>query len=113
MAVEAIATQVGLSEPTLRKYYLRELERGPDLARGRVLEQMYSKAMAGNVTAQRAFLQLTETGLATVAAGKIDQRGAPEPRPERLGKKEERQQAAERIDGKFAPPPAPKLVVSR
>jgi hypothetical protein len=46
MAIEAIAAQVGLSEPTLRKYYLRELEKGPDLARGRVIEAMYAKAMA-------------------------------------------------------------------
>jgi hypothetical protein len=85
MAIEAIAAQVGLSEPTLRKYYLRELEKGPDLARGRVIEAMYAKAIGGNVTAQRAYLQLTEKGQGIPPPART--RKPAEPKPEALGKK--------------------------
>nr|WP_314437596.1 hypothetical protein [uncultured Brevundimonas sp.] len=56
MNVEDIAVRVGLSEPTLRKYYFRELGDGPAVARALVLEAMFEKAKAGNVSAARLML---------------------------------------------------------
>ena len=49
--VEAIASRLGLSEPTLRKYYFRELRSGSELARQVLIEAMWKKALGGNVSA--------------------------------------------------------------
>jgi hypothetical protein len=46
------------------------------------------------------------------AAGSVGAPGKPEPKPEKVGKKEERKNAALQIGGKFAAPPPPKLVVN-
>jgi hypothetical protein len=62
MTVEDIAARVGLSEPTLRKYYFRELGDGPAVARALVLEAMFDKAKAGNVSAARLMLAEFDKG---------------------------------------------------
>lgn len=62
MTVEDIAIRVGLSEPTLRKYYFRELGDGPAVARALVLEAIFEKAKAGNVSAARLMLAQFDKG---------------------------------------------------
>ena len=99
---EEIALQLGLSLPTLRKYYFRELEHGVSLARNEMLRKLYEKGMAGNVAAMKAYLAATEKGVAV--------RAMQAPRPARtapLGKKEQRQAEAAEVDGLYAPGPAP------
>ena len=101
---EEIALQLGLSAPTLKKYYFRELEHGVSLARNEVLRMLYAKAKGGNVTAMRAYLAETAKGQQLEAMRGSRQQQRPE-KP--LGKKEQRQHAANSIGGIFAPGPAP------
>lgn len=87
MTGEQIATRTGLSEPTLRKYYLRELTDGATLARAVLLEAIVEKALAGNVAAAKVMLSEFAKGSAAVP---IAPRRAAEPKAERvepLGKK--------------------------
>ncbi len=87
LTAEQISIRVGLSEPTLRKYYLRELTEGATLARAVMLEKLSEKAMGGNVAAAKAMLAEFAKGSAAVP---IAARRAVEPRParaEQLGKK--------------------------
>jgi hypothetical protein len=98
-----IALQLGLSLPTLRKYYFRELSHGRSLARNEIVQALYAKAKAGNVTAMKAYLAETSKTEAAEVAYRAPSASAAKP-----GKKEERQAAAEEVGGIFAPgaPPA-------
>jgi hypothetical protein len=100
---EEIALQMGLSEPTLRKYYFRELKHGPALARNSILQKLYDAGMAGNVSAMKAYLAEAEKARALQV-----QRPDREPRSPAKGKKEERLDAAASIGGLYAPGAAPK-----
>jgi hypothetical protein len=51
--VEDVAAALGLSEPTLRKYYFRELSEGAQIARRVLMDAMWKKAIAGNVSAAK------------------------------------------------------------
>jgi hypothetical protein len=83
-----IATALGISEPTLRRYYGADLETGPAIKRAEVLDQLARAARAGNVTAQRDLL-------ARIDQASLDRLGhelrtAPaddKPKAEPLGKK--------------------------
>jgi len=107
MSNEAIAEAVGISEPTLRKHFSSELDRGTAKVRADLLMARYRSAMGGNVAAQNKMIE-------QVAASQAQEKRSPEKREkrEKLGKKEERQVAAQNVGGRFAPPVAPKLVVS-
>jgi hypothetical protein len=99
-----IALQLGLSVPTLRKYYFRELANGRSLARNEMLKVLYEKGKAGNTSAAKEWLRQTEKAeLVGIAYQPRERRSQP-----KLGKKEERQQAAEQVGGILAPgaPPA-------
>jgi hypothetical protein len=91
--VEMIATRVGLSEPTLRKYYFRELDKGADLAKAVIIETLFEKGKGGNITAARAFLQHAEKSDTTPRPSR-GKRGAAPAEP-KLGKKEEANLAAQ------------------
>ncbi|MFN4176435.1 hypothetical protein [Phenylobacterium sp.] len=94
-----IALQLGLCVKTLRKYYFRELDHGVSLARNEVLRKLYEKAMAGNVTAMRAYLRETEKG-AAVQAMRLPRPSAAE-KPK--GKKEQRLEDAAKVGGLYEP----------
>lgn len=111
LTVEKIALRIGLSEPTLRKYYLRELEDGPAFAQAVLNEAMWAKALAGNVGAARYIREEFGKGDAKAADQRLTDRAERVQREPVLGKKAERQQAAERVGGRFATPSAPQLVV--
>lgn len=102
-----IALRVGLTVPTLVKYYFRELEQGAALIKAVVAEAQLRQAKKGVVGAAR-FLR-EEFEKAEVRARPAPTRAARPPRP---GKKEERQAAAEAVTsgpGLFKtrePPPA-------
>lgn len=81
---EQIAARVGLSEPTLRKYYFRELKDGPTLAKAVLTEAVWKRAKAGNVSAARYLRTEFEKGDAAVPVPRQPRQAkAPEP-----GKKE-------------------------
>jgi hypothetical protein len=118
---EEIAPSIGVSVPTLRKYYLRELTEGPALALAQLDAVMYAKAKAGNVSAAKYVRDRFKDGDASLAGARAKARAfrpeapAGAARAAKPGKKEERQAEAERVlDGssRLAPANAPKLVVS-
>ncbi len=84
MGVEDIAGRIGLSAPTLRKYYFRELDQGHSLAKAVLTEAIWKSALEGKTSSQRLAMQLIEQGDAAVpmARGK-----APGDREEPMGKK--------------------------
>lgn len=102
----AIAEAIGISEPTLRKHFSSELDRATAKVRAEMLMARYHAAKGGNVQAQNKMLELVG---ASAADSRLKERERAEPK---LGKKEERQQAAENVGGKFAPPAGPRLVHS-
>lgn len=90
-----IALAMGISEPTLRKYYLRELRGGLPQLRAEVLVAMTKKALDGNVSAMKAII--AETRHADLA----NPQHPATPRPRRdppLGKKERADLAAAEPD---------------
>lgn len=107
-----IADAVGISAPTLRKYFRPELGMAAARQKAAVLQQLAGAAAKGNVSAMKAYLAEIEKHRADA---RIRDRERPsQPNGVRPGKKEQRQEAASRIagiGGKFAPPPAPTLVV--
>jgi hypothetical protein len=105
-----VAAALDVDPKTLRKHYSPELQsrrRARAVLEGALTYAVAAKALEGDVPAYREMRKLLD---------KVDQaetdaslRGAA-PKPERaprLGKKEERQQAAEEIGGIFAPGAAP------
>jgi len=107
MSNVGIADVIGISEPTLRKHFSLELDRATAKVRAELLMARYRSAMGGNVSAQNKMIE-------QVAAIDAQNKRAPEKteKKPKLGKKEEQRQAAENIEGKFAPPTGPKLVVA-
>lgn len=86
-----IALRIGISEPTLRKYYFRQLEQGPTVVRALLDEALLREAMKGKVSAINAARARLDEGQAAVPI-------APEPKAEKLGKK-----AAADAEAKAAP----------
>ena len=108
MSQAAIAEALGISEPTLTKYFSQDLEIGAAKVTAEILMARYNSAKAGNVSAQNKLLEMA--GAVRAQEGRGGKAKAP---PEqKRGKKEEQQLAAGRVGGKFAPPAPPKLVVS-
>jgi hypothetical protein len=94
--VEEIALRTGLSEPTLRQYYFRELDttRAQALGRAVLREAMWGKAKKGVVSAARFILEEFERGQAAVPLAKAPPAATPEA-DEKLGKKAAANLAAE------------------
>lgn len=106
-STEDIALFVGLSEPTLRKYYLRELTQGPALARAGVVMAVYQEAKKGRVGAARYMREEFDKG-------KIERIAKPDAQVKEpaKGKKELRQEAAEAaasMGGRLATPEPPRM----
>jgi len=109
-----IALRVQLSEPTLRKYYFRELEKGGAIIQALMLERMYRRAQDGVVGAARWVQEQLDKAALQDASRSYGHRQPAEGRaakPEVIGKKEQRQRAAEEVaegGSLFRPPPPPK-----
>lgn len=102
----AICKVMGISDPTLQKYFADELAGGAARKRAEVVAMLYKSARGGNVSAQK---KLEEMSRVTVASEAVN---APEVPAEKLGKKEMRKQAAHAVTGVYSPPEPPKLVVN-
>lgn len=86
MSEEEIAPIIGIAVNTLRKHFAAALQTGRAKRRGVIIEAMYRAGAAGNVSAQKAFVQLTDLSPPGVAKAA---------KPAKRGKKEEAQIAAE------------------
>jgi hypothetical protein len=103
-----IARALSIDPATLQKHFADELADGHAHCRKEVVGLLFSAARKGNVAAQK---KLEELGR---IAGAVEAVKARESKPEKLGKKQERQANADAAasDGKFAVPQPPRLVVN-
>jgi len=85
--VDEIALRTGLSAPTIRKYYLRELEAGQELVRAVLIEAIFKAALDGRVGSQRLALELLDQGQAAVPIAKAAPVSDRQAKDEPLGKK--------------------------
>lgn len=109
---EEIADAIGVSVPSLRKYFRPELDKALSRQKAEALSLLAAQARKGNVSAIKAWNAELDKQR---AAGALRERERPAPRASaaRKGKKEERQEAADSVaaaGGKYAPGAAPKLV---
>jgi predicted transcriptional regulator len=108
-----IAHALGITDKTLRKHYFRELEarRAARLRlEGALLGALASEAATGSVAANKEIdKRLQRHDLAKLAT-RVADRGRSEERQEPKGKKEVATEKAHAVGGKFAPPPAPRLI---
>lgn len=110
--LEKIAAAMSISPPTLRKVYFRELKVRLE-ARARVEAKLITELMkqveAGNVSAiDKFFKRLDKADLAMLAEQVAGRGKADKTKP--VGKKDQAQQAAKEVAGKYAPPAAPRLI---
>lgn len=100
MPHEDIASAIGCTKPTLRKYFRAELKGGAAVKRAEIIGMLVASAKGGSVPAQKHLESMTRPAEVAAAA--------------EMGKKQKRQAKAEQSAsaGKFAAPTAPKLVVS-
>lgn len=80
---DAIAQAMGISERTLRTYYLPELKGGLSQKRAEMLVTLWKKGHDGNVSAMKEFLRQTAQHDLVGAAVRAS------PKPPRRGKKEQ------------------------
>lgn len=110
--VQTVAKVIGLSQPTLRKVYFSEVADREVMAlkvKGAQLERLTEAAIAGNVAAEKALAGMIQAEQVRVTGEKVKDRGKSEP-VRKLGKKEERQAAADGVTGRFAPRQAPPML---
>lgn len=110
-----VAATLGLSVPTFRKHYFHLLKQRDlllDRLRTKLRVTQIKQGLNGNAAALNAALGMLDKVKVEGAQRKVDNRGKVKPeKAPRLGKKEEKQLAAQNVSGKFAPPAAPKLVI--
>lgn len=89
--VEDVVLNIGLSAPTLRKYYLRELDEGSTLARQEILQAQYQRAMAGSAASAKLVLAEIERNgfVPRIADAAAQAAAAASPSNKPLGKKEQ------------------------
>jgi hypothetical protein len=111
-SLEKIAAALSISPPTLRKNYFRELKARLE-SRARVEARLITKLMAQveaeNVSAiDKAFKRLEKADLAALGEQVANRGKTDKAKP--VGKKDQAQQAAKEVAGKYAPPAAPRLI---
>lgn len=84
LTVEVIALRTGLSEPTLRKYYFRELDNGASIVRAGIISAVFDKALTGHAASAKLALAILERGDAAVP---VTRRPRAPPAAPPLGKK--------------------------
>jgi len=114
LSVKDAAVAIGVSVPTLRKHYFAEVAKR-QAARVRMeiaqLARLNNAAAGGNVAAEKElFKRMDKAALADLAERVADRGSARAAQQPKLGKKAAAQAAAGQVQGKFAPPPAPKIV---
>lgn len=113
--VETVAKVIGISQPTLRKVYFAEVKDREVMelkVKSAQLERLTESAIGGNVTAEKALAGMIQSERVRLLGDHVKARGSGKVPVVKMGKKEERQQAAEGVGGKFAPRPAPPLLLN-
>lgn len=109
-APDRISAALAITPPTLRKHYFLQLKQKAE-ARARVearlLNNLMAQSDAGSPSATEKYLKRFEKHDLVLLSEAVQARG--DRKPDKLGKKEERQLAAGEISGIFAVPAAPKL----
>lgn len=110
---DQIAAAIGITAPTLRKHYFRQLKvRGDARLRldGEIMATLAREAAGGNVGALKELNKMLESHdhakLAKTVANRQPQAASAPP----AGKKEKAKADAGRVAGIYAPPPQPRLV---
>lgn len=113
---DQIAAALSISTPTLKKHYFRELRSRLEARQkleGKLLSALLSEVDKGNVSAiDKVFKRLDKHDMALLAM-RVADRGGDRERGQSApakGKKEKARDAAQQVGGKFAPPPAPRLI---
>lgn len=112
LSVKEAATAIGVSVPTLRKHYFAEVAKRT-AARLRMemtqLARLNTAAQDGNVAAEKELFKRLDKAALSNLADRVANRGGAERKP-KLGKKEEAQENAGNVRGKYAPPEPPGLL---
>jgi transcriptional regulator with XRE-family HTH domain len=109
-SLERIARVIGLDVQTLAKHYGDELEHGADIKTDALLEWAERGAKKGNAANIKWLSERYQAARADEQLrGRASGPPAEEPKAPKLGKKEQQQEAANAVKGKYATPPAPKL----
>lgn len=108
---ERIARALGITPPTLRKQYRKELsvrDGARDRLDANVAFRLLHDGLDGNVGAIREFRKVVERNdaMGRIVAAETIAKARPES-ARKLGKKELRQAAADAIEGMYAPPAPP------
>lgn len=111
LSQDEIADAIGISAPTLRKYFRKELNNGLARQEAESLELLAKAARGGNVSAIKAWRE----ELAKQRAGQsLRERERPTRAAPRKGVKQERLDAAAGVassGGKYSPRPMPRLLI--
>lgn len=109
----AIARSLRITLPTLRKHYFSEL-RDREMARFQLkaaqIMMEYREADKGNAGMIKALGERIRRGELAELQAEMEQRQ--QPKAPKLGKKEQRQKAAEEVGGLYATPPAPGTAIN-
>jgi hypothetical protein len=107
---DEVAAGLGISVPTLKKHYFRELKEKVSARRqlkATLLYKLMSESEAGNASAiEKLFKRLDKMELSELEAAVRARGDKREPK----GKKELQKEAASEVDGIFAPPTAPSRI---
>lgn len=107
------ALAIGVSVPTLRKHYFAELKQRQAAHlrfEATQLCRLNEAAKAGNVAAEKELMKAMEKARLEHLGDRVASRGERAKAQPKLGKKEQRKEAAGRVKGRFAPRPAPSLM---
>jgi hypothetical protein len=111
---DQIAAALSVSVPTLKKHYFRELRARLEARQrleGKLLLSLIDQVEKGNVSAANNLYARLDRHDRHLLAGMVADRGRPAtPSQPAKGKKAQQREAAGKVQGKFAPPPAPRLV---
>ncbi len=110
-----IAASLGITPPTLRKHYFRELkvrDEGRARLEARLIAGMAAKALAGDVPAYREIRRALDRADLEASEGVYVAPQARAAKPVKLGKKAERLAEAEKIGGIYSPGPPPSKFVN-
>lgn len=111
-----IAKAIGISQPTLRKHYLQELDQRR-VARLQLdatrWAKLYERAVVdGEVSALKELAKVLEKHDLAELDERVQARGKRAPREVAKGKKEQQADAAGTLQGKYAPPAGPGQLVN-
>lgn len=88
---EDIAGALGIDSETLRKYFSHELSLGAKERRQEIIECMFRTAKKGSVPAQKAYIVLCDKGADGLVTPHPALKKEREPKPEKIGKKDQQQ----------------------